>query len=128
MIITKEQQERIVDKYVKEKHNTDECIGFIDGINATIKLINKLTQLDVLESKFHKPKKGQYTTILEFEVVKPQHDLETTGERLKLSMFGEYCPDASLRGYELEELLTKPQHYRPKVIIQMGETVSLNYA
>jgi hypothetical protein len=43
MIITKEQQERIVDKYVKEKHNTDECIGFIDGINATIELINKLT-------------------------------------------------------------------------------------
>ncbi len=43
MIITKEQQEAIVSKYIKEKHNTDECIGFIDGINATIKLINKLT-------------------------------------------------------------------------------------
>lgn len=34
---------KIVETYVKEKHNTDECIGFIDGINATIKLINKLT-------------------------------------------------------------------------------------
>ena len=43
MILTKEQQEKIVDEYVKEKHNTDECIGFIDGINATIALIN--TQL-----------------------------------------------------------------------------------
>tara|TARA_R110000803_G_scaffold41972_1_gene90111 strand:+ start:1198 stop:1359 length:162 start_codon:yes stop_codon:yes gene_type:complete len=43
MILTKEQQEKIVDEYVKEKHNTDECIGFIDGINATIELIN--TQL-----------------------------------------------------------------------------------
>ena len=42
MIITKEQQERMVEKYVKENHNTDECIGFIDGINATIDLINKL--------------------------------------------------------------------------------------
>ena len=42
MIITKEAQERIVEKYVKEKHNTGECIGFIDGINATIKLINKI--------------------------------------------------------------------------------------
>tara|TARA_R110002073_G_scaffold174248_1_gene331439 strand:+ start:160 stop:468 length:309 start_codon:yes stop_codon:yes gene_type:complete len=83
---------------------------------------------DVRHSYFHKPKKEQYTTILEFEVVKPQHDLETVGERLKLSMFGEYCPDASLRGYELEELLMKPQHYRPKVIVQMGETVSLNFA
>ena len=40
MILTKEQQEKIVDEYVKEKHNTDECIGFIDGINATIELIN----------------------------------------------------------------------------------------
>lgn len=43
MILTKEQQEKIVDEYVKERHNTDECIGFIDGINATIELIN--TQL-----------------------------------------------------------------------------------
>jgi phage-related tail protein len=42
MIITKEQQERIVEKYVKEKHNTDECIGFIDGINATIELFNRI--------------------------------------------------------------------------------------
>jgi len=42
MIVTKEQQERIVEKYVKEKHNTDECIGFIDGINATIELINRI--------------------------------------------------------------------------------------
>ena len=83
---------------------------------------------DVRRSSFHKPKKQHYTSIIEFEVVKPQHDLETVGERLKLSMFGEYCPNASLRGYELEELLTKPQHYRPKVIVQMGETVSLNYA
>jgi hypothetical protein len=83
---------------------------------------------DVRRSSFHKPKKEQYTTILEFEVVKPQHELETVGERLKLSMFGEYCPDTSLRGYELEELLLKPQHYRAKVIVQMGETVSLNYA
>jgi hypothetical protein len=83
---------------------------------------------NVMRSSFHKPRKEQYTTIIEFEVVKPQHDLETVGERLKLSMFGEYCPDASLRGYSLEELLIKPKHYRVKVIIQMGETISLNYA
>jgi hypothetical protein len=76
---------------------------------------------NVRRSSFHKPKKQHYTSIIEFEVVKPQHELETEGERLKLSMFGEYCPDASLRGYELEELLTKPQHYRPKVIVQIGE-------
>lgn len=42
MILTKEQQEEIVSKYVKEKHTTDECIGFIDGINATLELVNKI--------------------------------------------------------------------------------------
>jgi len=105
----------------------------ITDMNKETKLL-KTTQhgndfiASVRRSSFHKPKREQYTAILEFEVVKPQHELETVGERLKLSMFGEYCPDASLRAYELEELLTKPQHYRPKVIAQMGETVSLNYA
>jgi len=42
MLITKEQQERIVSKYIKEKHTTDECVGFIDGINATIDLMNRI--------------------------------------------------------------------------------------
>jgi hypothetical protein len=93
-----------------------------------LEIVKNLGIANVRRSSFHKPKKQHYTSIIEFEVVKPQHELETEGERLKLSMFGEYCPDASLRGYELEELLTKPQHYRPKVIVQMGETVSLNYA
>jgi len=61
MIVTKEQQERIVEKYVKEKHNTDECIGFIDGINATIELINRIKiQQDesakINKSSFYNPK------------------------------------------------------------------------
>ena len=43
MLITREQQEAILDKYIRENHSTDECIGFVDGINATIELINKLT-------------------------------------------------------------------------------------
>ena len=47
MILTKEQQERMLEKYVKENHNTDKSIGFIDGINETINLINKIkTQQD----------------------------------------------------------------------------------
>lgn len=79
------------------------------------------------QSRFPKPKKENYTTILEFEVIKPKHELESKGERLKLSFFGEYCPDASLRGYELEELLMKPQHYQPKLIVQSGKIISLNY-
>lgn len=36
MIVTKEEQERLVELYVKEKHTTDECMGFIDGINAIL--------------------------------------------------------------------------------------------
>lgn len=65
----------------------------------------------------------KYTAIIEFEVISPQHDLETVGERLKLSLHGEYCPDNSMRGYSLEELLMKPQHYRVKTIVQMGKVI-----
>jgi len=43
MILTKEQQEKILKKYMDEGHNIFECDGFVDGINATIKLINELT-------------------------------------------------------------------------------------
>ncbi len=43
MIVTKEQQEAILNKYIKENHNTDECIGFIDGINEALELVNKLS-------------------------------------------------------------------------------------
>lgn len=41
MIITKEQQEALLHKYVKERHSTDECIGFIDGIERLMDLITK---------------------------------------------------------------------------------------
>jgi hypothetical protein len=41
MIITKEQQEAWVSNYVKEKHTQDECIGFIDGINKALDVVNK---------------------------------------------------------------------------------------
>ncbi len=43
MILTKQQQEKILNQYIKEDKNTFEVCGFIDGINATIKLINELT-------------------------------------------------------------------------------------
>ena len=62
-------------------------------------------------------KKNNYTTILEFEVINPQNDMEYVGEKLELSSFGEYCPDASLRGYSLEYLLRNNQNYIPTIII-----------
>jgi hypothetical protein len=49
MLITKEQQEALVDKYIKEKHNQDECIGFIDGLNAMLELISKIEQIRIDE-------------------------------------------------------------------------------
>jgi len=51
MLITKEQQEALVDAYVKEKHTSDECIGFIDGINKALEVVkNNLVQPDVMRS------------------------------------------------------------------------------
>jgi len=41
MILTKEKQLEICDKYVKEGHDDTELSAFIDGINAAIELINK---------------------------------------------------------------------------------------
>jgi hypothetical protein len=49
MIVTKEQQESILNKYIKENHNTDECIGFVDGINAALNLVNKLSTPNVMD-------------------------------------------------------------------------------
>jgi hypothetical protein len=49
MIITKEQQEALVDKYIKEKHNQDECVGFIDGLNAMLELISKIAKRGIDE-------------------------------------------------------------------------------
>jgi hypothetical protein len=42
MLITKEQQEALLQAYIKEKHTQDECIGFIDGMSAAIELMIKL--------------------------------------------------------------------------------------
>ncbi len=49
MIVTKEQQEAILNKYIKENHNTDECIGFVDGINAALDLVNKLSTPNIVD-------------------------------------------------------------------------------
>lgn len=65
-------------------------------------------------------KSKYYTAILEFEVINPTNDLETVGEILSLSSFGEYCPENSLRGYSLLFLLDHPKYYRVSKIIQQG--------
>lgn len=44
MIITKEQQEALINNYIKEKHSNDECIGFIDGVEEIMNLISVLNK------------------------------------------------------------------------------------
>lgn len=51
MLITKEQQEALINQYIKEKHNQDECIGFIDGIEAMVKLIGKIQETKEKENE-----------------------------------------------------------------------------
>jgi hypothetical protein len=51
MLITKEQQYALIDKYIKEKHNQYECIGFIDGLNAMLELISKIEKRRMDELK-----------------------------------------------------------------------------
>ena len=43
MIVTKEHQEALLNKYATDGHNTDECIGFIDGLNAALELVKNST-------------------------------------------------------------------------------------
>ncbi|MDH4127117.1 MAG: hypothetical protein OEV44_00075 [Spirochaetota bacterium] len=43
MIVTKEHQEALIEKYIKDKHNQDECIGFVDGLNTALNLVKSLT-------------------------------------------------------------------------------------
>lgn len=72
-------------------------------------------------------KKSNWTAIIEFEVVKPKSSIETKGEKIKLSPFGEYCPDNSLRGYQLSYLLLNPKNYRPTKIVSRGMEANIIY-
>ena len=42
MIVTKEQQEALLTEYIKKGNNIDQCDGFIDGINMTLELVDKI--------------------------------------------------------------------------------------
>lgn len=40
MVITKEHQEAMLQRYAKN-HGTEECLGYVDGMNAILELMNK---------------------------------------------------------------------------------------
>lgn len=65
------------------------------------------------------------TAIIEFEVIFPANCIEKVGEKLKLSLFGEFCPDKSLRGYSLLFLLDNPMHYRVSKVKMKGRVFSI---
>lgn len=44
MIVTKEAQEILLQKYIDDKHTTEECSGFIDGMNEALKLVDKIAK------------------------------------------------------------------------------------
>ena len=48
MIITKEQQEALVENYKKEGRNNDEVLGFIEGMGKAIELIIRLKISELL--------------------------------------------------------------------------------
>ena len=72
-------------------------------------------------------KNSNWTTITEFEVIKPTNEMESKGEKLKLSKFGMYCPDGSLRGYYIAFLLINNKNYRPTKIVSKGVESSIIY-
>ena len=41
MIVTRQAQERLLQKYIDDKHTTEECSGFVDGMNEVFKQLNK---------------------------------------------------------------------------------------
>jgi len=41
MIITKEQQEALLEKYRRKGRNEFECMGFVEGINEVLNIIDK---------------------------------------------------------------------------------------
>lgn len=70
-------------------------------------------------------KQENHTAITEFEVIAPTNDIEVVGWKLKLSAFGEYCPDNSLCGYSLLHLLDHPKHYRVTKIMMKGKVYNV---
>jgi len=39
MIVTREQQQALIDNYAKKGHSTEEVLGFIDGVVKTMDLL-----------------------------------------------------------------------------------------
>lgn len=54
MIIEREKQIDLLTKYIKEGHSTDECCGFVDGLNAMMELVNKLMKEEIDENGRYK--------------------------------------------------------------------------
>ena len=67
MIITKEQQEALVSNYVKKGYGSDQCIGFIDGIEKIMEMIGKPTP-QLSQSEVEKIAKEVYKNLVDGNV------------------------------------------------------------
>ena len=63
MLITKEQQEALVHKYIKSGKSTDECIGFINGIEQTIELIARLYEEELINKSKYKTNENLHSNL-----------------------------------------------------------------
>lgn len=67
-------------------------------------------------------KKENYTAILEFEVINPTGDGESTGDKYTLNFAGEYANESGTREMDLIFFLDHPAHYKASKIVSKGQT------
>lgn len=76
MLITKEQQEAWVSNYVKEKHTQDECIGFIDGVEKALDVVNKKFDLAFVSGRSEQLKAFDEVFQIAWELVQNKSDYD----------------------------------------------------
>lgn len=76
MLITKEQQEAWVSNYVKEKHTQDECIGFIDGVEKALDVVNKKFDLAFVSGRSEQLKAFDEVFQIAWELVQNNSDYD----------------------------------------------------
>ena len=100
MIVTKEHQEAMVEKYVKDKHTTDGCIGFIDGLNAALELVKNDVVLPDVRVRYF-PRR-RFVLVIMAQIV--YRFKEKTEPKVKYSKINHKVAEAALAIRELAKL------------------------
>ena len=59
MLVTKEQQESWLDSYIKEGHNFDECVGFMEGIEKALSYMQDKMKPEAINEELDSIRKQQ---------------------------------------------------------------------